>query len=251
MSQKESDLCIFIPTYNEIKNIEEIHRRIRAEFPLIDILFIDDGSPDGTGAKLDEIAKADGRITVLHREGKKGIGSAHKAAFKWAYENSVELLLTMDSDLTHKPEEIVKFLGTMEKHDVTVGSRFLSDQGIAEWPLGRRVITNTGHFLTRHLLGTNVDSTGAFRLYNLKKIQPKIFGCIDSDDYAFFYESIKILQVAGVNVGEVPVTLSARFRGHSKMKPKDMVRGFTYLISFAVRVRLPKSKINQQIKNIL
>ena len=103
MSPKESDLCIFIPTYNEIKNIEEIHRRIRAEFPLIDILFIDDGSPDGTGAKLDEIAKADGRITVLHREGKKGIGSAHKAAFMWAYENSVELLLTMDSDLTHKP----------------------------------------------------------------------------------------------------------------------------------------------------
>ena len=124
MSPKESDLCIFIPTYNEIKNIEEIHRRIRAEFPLADILFIDDGSPDGTGAKLDEIAKADGRIIVLHRKGKKGIGSAHKAAFEWAYENRVEFLLTMDSDLTHKPEEIIKFLGTMEKHDVTVGSRF-------------------------------------------------------------------------------------------------------------------------------
>jgi dolichol-phosphate mannosyltransferase len=72
MSPRESEFCIFIPTYNEIKNIEEIHRRIRAEFPLIDILFIDDGSPDGTGAKLDEIAKADGRITVLHREGKRG-----------------------------------------------------------------------------------------------------------------------------------------------------------------------------------
>lgn len=251
MSSKEPEFCIFIPTYNEIKNVEEIHRRIRAEFPHVNVLFIDDGSPDGTGAKLDEIAKADGHITVVHREGKKGIGSAHKEAIRWAYQNSMELLLTMDSDLTHKPEEIVKFRKTLGIHDVTVGSRFLSSHGIAEWPLGRRLITKTGHVLTRCLLGTSVDATGAFRLYDLRRIQPEIFGCINSDDYAFFYESIKILQVAGMNVGEVPVTLSARFRGHSKMKLSDMFRGFAYLILFAVRIRFPKSKINQQITNLL
>lgn len=251
MYPEECQFCIFIPTYNEITNIEEIYKRIRDKYPSVQVLFIDDGSPDGTGAKLDEISRRDSQITVVHREGKKGIGSAHKEAIKWAYKKNVSLLLTMDSDLTHKPEDISNFIAANEKYDIVVGSRFYSNYGIAEWPLNRRIITKTGHLLTRYLLNTDVDATGAFRLYNLKKIKPEIFMCIESNDYAFFYESLKILQIAGYIIGEVPVTLAARFRGHSKMKSRDMVRGFTYLVSFAVKVRRSRSKVNLNIAEAL
>lgn len=240
---------VMIPTYNESQNVRIIHGRVRAALPEAEILFVDDNSPDGTGVILDELASADRTVYVLHRQGKLGIGSAHLAGIEWAYQHGTTVLVTMDADCTHSPEEVSLFIDAALHAAVVVGSRFIGKGGISQWPLHRRLITKGGHILTQAVLGMRYDATGAYRVYRLDKIPQSIFSLVRSRDYSFFYESLKIVDLAKLPIAQVPVVLAPRFEGNSKMRLSDMVRGFTYLFQLGLRSRMPFSELRRSAKN--
>jgi dolichol-phosphate mannosyltransferase len=185
--------------------------------PGVDILFLDDNSPDGTGQILDEMAKSDPLLFVMHRPGKQGIGSAHKAGIAWAYEQKYQRLITLDCDFTHMPADIPRMLEHADSHDVVVGSRYMLPGSLPGWNLMRRFLTNFGHFLTLNLLGIPQDATGALRVYDLQSIPPQLFEHVTSSGYSFFFESMFLLVRNGFSIKEIPISLPARTYGHSKM----------------------------------
>lgn len=226
---------LFIPTYNERENVQRIYQLIKALNLDLDLLFLDDNSPDGTGQLLDEMAARDPRMRVIHRSVKLGIGSAHQAAIAWAYEQGYPALLSMDCDLTHPPEHIPKFLQHAGDYDVVLGSRFMREESLAEWNLLRKFLTHLGHILTRYVLRVPYDATGAFRLYRLDLIHPQVFRLVKSPGYSFFFESLYILCLSGVRVKEIPIELPIRTHGHSKMQLKDVVASLHRLMSLYLR----------------
>jgi len=245
-----SSTLVLIPTYNEVLNVAIIAKRIRQSVPHARILFVDDNSPDGTGQLLDEISASDPQISVLHRSGKLGVGSAHLDGISWAYENGFKTLVTLDADCTHSPEEISLFLTHSGQYAVVVGSRFIGHGGITQWPFHRRLITRLGHILTQVLLRIPYDSTGAYRVYNLQMIPQKIFGLIRSKNYSFFYESLKVIDLAGLSIFEVPIVLEARFGGNSKMRPRDIRRGITYLVRLGCDSAFPFSALRRAVSQV-
>lgn len=215
---------IFVPTYNERDNAPELFKQVLALELDVDILFLDDNSPDGTGQVLDELALAHPCLHVIHRTGKLGIGSAHVDGIHWAYDHGYARLVTMDCDFTHRPEDIPRLLEGAGKYDVVVASRWLQSDSLPGWNLLRRLLTWFGHFLTRCLLGMPQDATGAFRLYDLEKVPPYLFAAVKSRSYAFFFESLFLLRCNGFTIHEVPIVLPSRMYGHSKMDWREAAR---------------------------
>ena len=215
-------LLVFVPTYNERENVTRLYEEIKAQKLGNDFLFLDDGSPDGTGKILDEIRSQDSHVHVIHRKGKEGIGSAHKMGIQFAYDQGYSILITMDCDFTHLPEDIIKFLNNASGYDVVVGSRFMMEGSLEGWNLYRKFMTHFGHFLTRKLLGLPHDATGAFRLYQLGQLRSSLFDEVESMGYSFFFESLYSLMLEGAKMKEIPITLPSRVYGHSKMEIKDI-----------------------------
>ena len=225
----KNELLILIPTYNEIGNVEEILTQILGlELPA-DILFIDDNSPDGTGDKLEQLAEKYSNISVSHRKGKLGIGSAHVDGINFAYNHSYRLLLTMDCDFSHSPSEIKDFIKLAEQADIVIGSRFIKKGSLKEWNFLRWSLTHIGHIATRLLLNMPYDASGAFRLYRLDKISRYFLDNIHSRGYSFFYESLYVLHLNEYRIVEIPIILPARVYGHSKMRIKDAIQSLLQL----------------------
>ncbi len=225
----EGKKLIFIPTYNEVENVERIYREIQSLALGADLLFLDDNSPDGTGKLIDELVAKNDNTFVIHRTGKLGIGSAHQAGIKWAYDRQYELLVTMDCDFTHSPSYIINFIRHSDKADIVVGSRYMKKHSLATWNLFRKFLTNLGHFMTVNLLNMPYDASGAFRLYCLKRIDRNIFSLIQSPGYSFFFESLFILHFNKKNIFEIPIELPARTYGTSKMTFSDVWKSFVFL----------------------
>ena len=225
-----NDLLIAIPTYNEVENIDLISQRVFSSVPDCHLLFIDDNSPDGTGERLDHLSNLDKRISVIHRSGKLGIGSAHQAAITYAYQNSAKILVTMDADLTHSPEHIPALMNLLRSADVVIASRFMEHGGLADWNISRKAMTKLGHLLTQTLLRLPYDASGAFRIYNLSHIPVECFGLVQSDGYSFFFESLKILEMNETRIVEHPVVLPPRTYGNSKMKLRDITKSICFMI---------------------
>jgi len=236
---------LFIPTYNEQENVQRIYELIKAQNLDIDLLFLDDNSPDGTGRILDEMAKHDPRLCVLHRTGKLGIGSAHQHAIQWAYDQGYSLVVSMDCDLTHPPEHIPEFIQSTTDSDVVVGSRFMHGESLAEWNFLRKFLTHLGHFLTRHVLRVPYDATGAFRSYRLDRIHRGVFRLVKSSGYAFFFESLHVLCLSGARVKEIPIELPIRTHGQSKMKLTDVLASLQRLLQLYGRSFYLKSKLSK------
>jgi dolichol-phosphate mannosyltransferase len=228
-------MLLFIPTYNERENVENIYTQIKALGLDLDLLFIDDGSPDGTGGILDGLAARDPRLTVIHRAGKAGIGTAHLAGIRYAYEQGYATLLSMDCDLTHEPSRIPEFLTAARDAELVVGSRFAHHDGVADWNLLRKFLTKTGHFLTTRVLDVPYDATGAFRLYRLDRIDRAVFDLVTSKSYSFFFESLYLLCRIGIRVTEVPISLPRRTYGHSKMTVRDVLKSLQLLLVLWLR----------------
>lgn len=226
----QNNLLIFIPTYNEIENVPTILEEILSESIDADLLFIDDNSPDGTGALLDSLSRLNPKIYVEHRSGKLGIGSAHRYGINWAYEHGYRYLITMDCDLTHSPHYIPQFLKHRNNYDVVVGSRYLEKESLSTWNFGRKFLTKLGHFATNTFLGIPYDATGAYRLYNLQKISPKFLLKVKSDSYSFFFESLFVLTKENYSIHEISTILPARTYGHSKMRLSDALKSIKELI---------------------
>ena len=208
---------IFVPTYNERENAPRMCREIMALGIDADVLFIDDGSPDGTGKVLEDLKCNFPRLIVQHREGKLGIGSAHLEAIDWAYENGYERLVTLDCDFTHSPSDIPKILTVLDVADFSIGSRWIALNSLPGWNVFRRFMTSAGHWLTKGLLGIPHDASGAFRGYRLDRLDKRLFSLVQSKGYAFFVESMFVLLKNGVSISEVAIVLPARTYGSSKM----------------------------------
>jgi dolichol-phosphate mannosyltransferase len=226
----KNDLLIFIPTYNERENVEQILGQILSLGLPADVLFVDDNSPDGTGKLLDDIAARTKDIFVLHRAGKLGIGSAHAYGINWAYEHGYRLLITMDCDFTHSPEYIRDFLANADSADIVVGSRYMQEQSLSTWNPYRRLLTRLGHSATKLFLRMPFDATGAFRLYRLDRISRYFLDSVHSRGYSFFFESLYVLHLNGYQVAEIPTHLPARVYGHSKMRMSDAIHSLSHLV---------------------
>ncbi len=238
----KKNTLVFIPTFNEKENVERLYEGIKSLGLELDVLFVDDNSPDGTGFVLDELATKNANVKVIHRKGKLGIGSAHQAGIKWAYENKYSQLITMDCDFTHPPEYIPELLKQSKDFDVVVGSRYLHKDSLAEWNLFRKTLTRAGHVLTTVFLKMPYDATGAFRLYNLNKIPDHAFTLVSSKGYSFFYESLYILHLNGFSIDEIPIDLPARTYGHSKMALSDAWNSFKFLFSIYINTLVNRER---------
>jgi len=225
---------VFTPTYNERDNVEKLCAEILGLRLNVDILFLDDNSPDGTGNVLDGLAKRYPNVEVIHRSGKLGIGSAHFDGINWAYDHQYVTLITMDCDFSHPPKYLPDFIKNSESHDIVVGSRYILKGSDKELTLFRKTMTSLGHFLTKYLLKMPYDATGAYRLYRLDKIPRRAFDLIHSKGYSFFFESLYLLHMNQFRIKEVPITVPARTYGHTKMSIKDVL----YSVQLLFRIYL-------------
>ena len=237
-------ILVGIPTLNEAKNVGPMIERLRQiPFPM-DFLFVDDHSDDGTGELLDRIASTEPRLTVLHRSRGSGIGSAHQAILRHAYERNYDVLVTMDCDFSHQPEDIPRLLAAPETCPLVVGSRFLDDSSLADWNLKRKFLTHMGHWLTRNLLQLPMDATGAFRLYRLSLIPKAVWDQVVSPGYAFFFESLVSLKRAGIVCQEISIHLPKRVYGESKLSLLQAMKSLLVLARLYLSPRGPNPSPN-------
>lgn len=208
---------VAVATYNELENLPSLVEAIHAALPEADILVVDDNSPDGTGDWAAERATADPRLSVIHREGKLGLGSATIAAMRHAIAGGYERIATLDADWSHPPEELPTLLKLSESADVAIGSRYVEGGRIEGWPLSRRVVSRVMNRLTRLLLRVPVaDASGAFRVYRTATLQRIDLGQISSNGYAYLEEIAWRLAANGATFTEHPITFRDRVAGHSK-----------------------------------
>ena len=212
------DTVICLPTYNEIENLPLMIAAISEVVPDVHILVIDDNSPDGTGAKADEIAAADERVHVLHRTAKEGLGKAYVAGFKWALERGYQRIMEMDCDFSHQPRYLPAFLAASETHDLVLGSRYIPGGGTDDWSWSRRFISKSGNTYARLILGLpQKDLTGGFKLFNRRVLEAIPLDEIMAGGYVFQIELTWRATRRGFTVAELPIEFPDRTRGTSKM----------------------------------
>ena len=220
---------IVIPTYNEKNNIKKILNKIHKHIKFKkDILFIDDNSQDGT---LNEINRTINKnIFLIKRKKKLGIGSAHKLGIKFGFKKKYSQILTMDCDGTHDPKYVNKMISFSKNADLVITSRFYKKNALINWPIQRKLITYIRFNLIKLFFNISFDTSGAFRLYNVKNINLKDILSANDDGYSFFWESIVILVKKKYHISEVPIILPIRNTGYSKMKMSDLLHALYYLL---------------------
>ncbi|MGB0583221.1 MAG: polyprenol monophosphomannose synthase [Limisphaerales bacterium] len=209
---------VIVPTYNERDNLEPLAARIRKLPKKVDLLVVDDNSPDGTGELADELAAKYKQIHVLHRQEKNGLGRAYLAGFKWALERDYELIMEMDGDFSHNPDDIPKFLDAAEKHDLVLGSRYCNGIRVINWPLSRLVLSMGAGLYVRLITGMPFsDPTGGFKCFHRRALESLDLDAVTSNGYSFQIELSHKIWRQGLSVGEVPIIFTDRFIGTSKM----------------------------------
>ncbi len=225
---------IVVPTYNEKTNIVILLNKLIKLFKSkFEILVIDDNSPDGTAKEVLKFAKKYRFIKLKLRNRKLGIGSAHKYGIKYAIKNKFEILVTMDSDGTHDPIYIKKFIKLIRNYDLITTTRFSNKNSLRSWPLFRIILTNIRHLIIKFLLGVKIDASGAFRCYNLEEINYRDILAAKDDGYSFFWESIFILFKKKYSIHEIPIKLPYRSIGSSKMKITDILFALAYIFKIS------------------
>jgi dolichol-phosphate mannosyltransferase len=215
----EQRVTVCLPTYNERENLEPMLKALRDVLPPDGrVLVVDDASPDGTGELADRLATELPGVSVLHRERKEGLGPAYVAAFRQALADGAELVLEIDCDFSHDPNDVPRLLAAAEDADLVLGSRYVPGGGVRNWGLVRRAISSGGSWYARTVLGTPVhDLTGGFKCYRRAVLEAIPLERISSRGYAFQIETTYRAQRAGFRVVEVPITFADREVGHSKM----------------------------------
>ncbi|OII68497.1 MULTISPECIES: polyprenol monophosphomannose synthase [unclassified Streptomyces] len=214
---------VIIPTYNEAENIKPIVTRVRAAVPDAEILIADDNSPDGTGKLADELAAEDDKVHVLHRKGKEGLGAAYLAGFRWGMEHGYGVLVEMDADGSHQPEELPRLLTALKSADLVLGSRWIPGGRVVNWPKSREFLSRGGSTYSRLLLGVPIrDVTGGFRAFRRETLEGIGLDDVASQGYCFQVDLARRAVAAGFHVIEVPITFVEREHGDSKMS-RDIV----------------------------
>jgi dolichol-phosphate mannosyltransferase len=217
-------ILVIIPTYNESENIARMISRTREAVPNAHILIADDHSPDGTGRLADDIASADDHVHVMHRLGKEGLGAAYLAGFEWGLNAGYEVLVEMDADGSHQPEQLPALLMALTDADLVLGSRWVKGGEVVNWPKSREVLSRGGNLWTRLMLGIPLrDATGGFRAFRRKTLLGLGLDNIASSGYCFQVDLAWRAWQAGFRVIEVPITFIEREYGESKMSQKIVV----------------------------
>jgi dolichol-phosphate mannosyltransferase len=211
-------VLVIIPTYNESENVEGIVARVRAAAPGVDVLVADDNSPDGTGAIADAIAENDPHVQVMHRKGKEGLGAAYLAGFHWGIDRGYDILVEMDADGSHQPEQLPRLLEAIRDADLVLGSRWVPGGAIVNWPASRKFISRGGSTYSRMMLGLDLrDVTGGYRAFRKETLLGIDMDSVASQGYCFQVDLAWRAVRNGFRVVEVPITFVERERGNSKM----------------------------------
>ncbi len=220
---------VIIPTYNECDNIGPITAAVLLATPKVDVLIVDDNSPDGTGRIADELARHESRISVLHREKKEGLGRAYLDAFRWALSRHYQSILEMDADFSHDPKYLPRFLKAAEEGaDLVLGSRYVEGGGTVNWGVGRQLISKGGSLYARSILGVDIrDLTGGFKCFNRRVLETIDLNAIQSTGYAFQIELTYRALQHGFAVREIPIVFEDRRVGQSKMSRKIFIEAMT------------------------
>jgi dolichol-phosphate mannosyltransferase len=209
---------IVLPTYNEKENLERITARILTVDPSLNILVVDDNSPDGTGRIADDLHGRDNRIHVLHRTCKEGLGRAYLAGFRWALDKGYDYIFEMDADFSHNPDYIPEFLKNAAENDLVIGSRYVKGVNVINWPMSRLLLSYTASWYVRFITGLPItDATGGFKCFNRRVLESLDFGRISSSGYSFQIEINYLCWKKGFKIKEIPIIFVDREHGVSKM----------------------------------
>jgi dolichol-phosphate mannosyltransferase len=209
---------VVIPTYDEALNIESILSRLLSAVPETDVLVVDDNSPDGTGELADKIAVAEQRVHVLHRTAKTGLGTAYLAGFAWGLERGYDVLVEMDADGSHQPEQLPALLAEIGSADLVIGARWVTGGSVVNWPKYRELLSRGANTYARFALGIPVhDSTAGFRAFRHEVLEAVDLDSVTSQGYCFQIDLTRRAVAAGFRVVEVPITFVERELGQSKM----------------------------------
>lgn len=212
---------VIIPTYNERDNIVRLAAEVLKQDPSLQILFVDDNSPDGTGKLADELAGQNQRIHVMHRPGKMGLGSAYCAGFKRALELGADYLIEMDADFSHDPSVLPLFLEKIRDYDLVIGSRYLNGVSVVNWPIRRLILSYFASVYTRCITGLKImDCTSGFKCFRRSTIESIDLDKVKSDGYSFQIELNYRCMEKGLRIAEVPIIFIDRHAGTSKMSKK-------------------------------
>ena len=210
---------VIVPTYNEAKNIQQLSPLILEQDPRIEILVVDDNSPDGTGAVVDQIVANNSRVHVLHREGKLGLGTAYIAGFRWALERDYEFIFEMDADFSHDPKHLPEFLEAIKDADLVLGARYLNRRvTVVNWPVTRLLLSYFANIYARVITGMKLwDATGGFKCFRRRVLSAIDLDSVASNGYAFQIEMSFRAMRQGFKIAEIPIVFVDRTEGTSKM----------------------------------
>ena len=229
---------VVIPTYNEAKNILPLVRDVLAQDPSLEVLVVDDASPDGTGARVTEAGTSEPRLKLLARPGKLGLGSAYLAGFRYGLEHGYDWVVTMDGDGSHAPRFLPAMLEAGRSSDLVVGSRYVPGGGISNWPPHRRALSAFANLYTRTLLGLSVrDCTSGFRAYARRVIEAVDPFGVRSSGYSFLEEMLCRVERAGFRIAEVPILFQDRTAGASKIDHREIYRAAWHVLVTALSGR--------------
>ena len=235
-SDRSPRTLVSVATYNELENLPLLVDEIFAFAPKVDILVIDDNSPDGTGVWAEEKSRDDKRVHVLHRAGKLGLGTATIAAMQYAIEHGYDYLLNLDADFSHHPRYIPALLAGMDDADVMIGSRYCPGGGVKDWPLKRRLMSQGVNFYARTSLGLKPkDCSGAYRCFRVSTLEKLDFSKIRSRGYSFQEEILWHLKRIGARFAETPIIFADRERGQSKINSKEALAALWIIFRMGVK----------------
>jgi len=223
-------ILVVIPTYNEIKNLPAIVPEVLRQDPRIEVLVVDDGSPDGTGELADRMGQEDPRVHCLHRSAKEGLGKAYLAGFRWALEREYDFIFEMDADFSHDPKYLPLFLAAAEEADLVIGSRYKTGVNVINWPMSRLLLSFFANGYARWVTGLPLtDSTGGFKCFRRVVLASLELGRVQSNGYAFQIEMSFRAWKHGFRLKEIPIVFVDRVEGHSKMN-KRIVREAVWMV---------------------
>jgi dolichol-phosphate mannosyltransferase len=237
-------VLVCIPTYNERDNLPRIVARVRAATPRADVLVVDDGSPDGTGQLADELAAADSQVHVLHRTAKAGLGAAYVAAFGWALEREYDVIVEMDADGSHAPEQLPRLLRAVaDGADLALGSRWVAGGEVKDWPRSRLLLSRGGNAYARIMLGVPIrDITGGYRAFRRSLLEKLPLDSVQSQGYCFQVDLAWRSVLLGAQVVEVPITFVERSAGASKMSRDIVAEALWRVTSWGIGHRLHRQR---------
>jgi dolichol-phosphate mannosyltransferase len=236
-------VVMVVPTYDEADNLAWIVGRLRAAQPDVDVLVVDDGSPDGTGEIADALAAADPAVRVVHRTAKAGLGAAYLHGFRVALDAGYDVVGEMDADGSHQPEQLDRLLAALRDADLVIGSRWVPGGSVVNWPLRRELLSRGGNLYVRMLLGVAVrDATAGYRLFRRATLEKIDLESVQSTGYVFQTDLVARTLAAGMTVREVPIEFVERVRGDSKMSGAVAAESLRRITAWGLRRRAERAR---------